>query len=735
MRMSFLAELKRRNVFRVGIAYAVAAWVLLQVLDVVGEILELPAWGGKLILAIIVAGFFVTLFVAWAFELTPEGIKRESQVDRSQSITSHTSRKLDRVIIGFLLIAVVILLGDRFILNPAIQEATKTADQASQQRAAEDLDAARISFSKSIAVLPLVNLSALAENAFFVGGLHDEILNHLSRVEGLQVVSRTSVMPYFDTDKSLHTIGKELGADYVVEGSVRRIANHVRVIVQLIEASSDRHLWANNFDRELQDEFAAQSTVAEEIARSIQRELLPNSVGAVGGLPTDSVKAYDLYTRAQSIFRTEVESESTFRRQRELLEQAVAEDPAFVEAWGMLNEVLDHSIRSLLMRGWFVPEGADPDEVQDELAAASKRALDRAVSLDPDNFWTLLARHHNPLSENNPGWVEEAEAVVDRMVREYPDQALGWLALGWGGHYRGDNELADSAFLKAIELDPFHAYVVYSSLWYFRNVGNQEMVDVLFERLAKIAPEKGEETRLSEAGVDTRLFNLVQAFWQTPDERLIDRHGEILFDTDARFASSISEVHHAVDHWAMRNDPDRILALQDRLEMPASPSFLDVLWFNRLALVMATLHLERGERESAEYFARMVLATEPLPQAKFPGTVVSNHAFYSGACTVLGDQDCARRWAEEALENAGDEDFWSNFSAYLAVSTVDLERAVRLILGEKARNPRWLGTDIIATFQIANRHLLRNPDMIAFYRGEGKWMDYLSKRMPEYAAD
>jgi hypothetical protein len=159
MHMRFVAELKRRNVFRVGIAYAVTAWVLLQVLDVVGEILELPAWGGKLILAIIVAGFFVTLFVAWAFELTPEGIKRESEVKRSESVTTQTGRKLDRVIIGFLVIAVVILLGDRLIRIPSIQEATKPGERASQTSAAEDLDAARNSLGKSIAVLPLVNNS------------------------------------------------------------------------------------------------------------------------------------------------------------------------------------------------------------------------------------------------------------------------------------------------------------------------------------------------------------------------------------------------------------------------------------------------------------------------------------------------------------------------------------------------------------------------------------------------
>jgi TolB-like protein len=653
--MSFLAELKRRNVFRVGIAYAVAAWVLLQVLDVVGEILELPAWGGKLILAIIVAGFFVTLFVAWAFELTPEGIKRESEVERNSSITTQRGRKIDRVIIGFLVIAVVILIGDRLIRIPATHEATEPGDRASQTIVAQDLDAAGDSLGKSIAVLPLVNLSTLAENAFFVGGLHDEILNHLSRIDGLQVVSRTSVMHYLDTDKSLRVIGKELDAEYMVEGSVRRIDDHVRVIVQLIEASSDRHLWANNFDRELEDELGTQSAVAEEIARSIQRELLPDSAGAVSGLPTDSVKAYDLYTRAQNKFRTEVESESNFRGQRELLEQAVTEDPEFVEAWGMLNEVLDHSLRSLQMSGWFVTEGVDADEVQDELAAASRHSLERAMSLDPDNFWTLLARHHDPLTYDDPRATEESEALIDRMVSEFPNQPLGWLALGWSKHAQGDMASADSAFRKAIELDPFHAGVVYSSLWYFRNTGNQEMVTTLYERLSEIAPKEGEHTRLSQTSVDTRLFNLVHAFWQTPDERLIDRHGEILFDPDARFVTPLSELFNQLEHWALRNEPDRILALEDRLELPESFGHLDLLRFNRLALTMAALHLEQGRRESAEFLARQVLATESLPQAKFSMTQVTNHSLYAGACAILDEHNCAVRWAEQALENAEGE--------------------------------------------------------------------------------
>jgi tetratricopeptide (TPR) repeat protein len=455
----------------------------------------------------------------------------------------------------------------------------------------------------------------------------------------------------------------------------------------------------------------------------------------VSGLPTDNIKAYDLFTRAQNIARTQAESEATFRRQRELLEQAVAEDPEFVEAWGMLNEVLDHSIRSMLMTGWFVSEGEDQDAVQDEMAAAAKHSLERAVSLDPDNFWTLLARHHDPLEEYRPEFNAQSRVLVDQMVREYPEQALGWLALGWSYHFSDGFEMADSAFQKAIELDPFHAGIVYSSLHYFRSSGNQEMVDMLFDRLAQIAPQDGALTRLSDAGVDTRLWNLLQAFFQSPDDHLIDRHGEILFDPDSRFVSPFSQLRHEADYWAIRDDPDKILALPDRLEQSISSNFMDVAHFNFLSVTAATIHFERGELENARSLARKVLATESTPQARFPGTVVGNYSAYARACALIGDQDCARDWAEKAMEKARGKDFWPRFGGYMALSWVDVDRAVQLIIGEKTADPRWLGTDIIATFQIINRHVLRHPDMIDFYRQEGKWIDYLSKSMPEYAED
>lgn len=184
----------------------------------------------------------------------------------------------------------------------------------------------------SVAVMPFVNMSSHEENEYFAGGIHEDVLTNLSRIRDLQVKSRTSMLKYAASEMSLSEIGKEMQVDYLVEGSVRRIGNHVRVTVQLIDASNDNHLWANNYERELVNVFATQSALAREISNSLHMQIQPESVEELEGMPTASVKAYDLYIRAASIEKTEGETEENMIRRRAMLEQAVAEDPDFVEA-------------------------------------------------------------------------------------------------------------------------------------------------------------------------------------------------------------------------------------------------------------------------------------------------------------------------------------------------------------------------------------------------------------------
>jgi TolB-like protein len=237
-------------VFRVGIAYVLAAWVLLQIVDFSLEVIAAPDWILQVFVMAALVAFPVFLIFAWVFEMTPEGIKRESEIDRSQSTTPHTGRKLDRAIIAFLTLAVVILLVDKFI-DPQRQE-TVTSPlpsivEVKEIKAAEagaPVEEPALSNGRSVAVLPFVNMSADAEQEYFSDGISEELLNVLARVEGLRVPSRTSSFTFKGSDKKVTEIGRELKVDHVLEGSVRKSGNRIRVTAQLIDVNSDTHLWS-----------------------------------------------------------------------------------------------------------------------------------------------------------------------------------------------------------------------------------------------------------------------------------------------------------------------------------------------------------------------------------------------------------------------------------------------------------------------------------------------------------
>ena len=480
--MKLINELRRRNVFRVGAAYVLLGWVVIQVTDTVSPALNLPDWTLSFVTWIGIVGFPFALFFAWAYELTPDGIKREADVERADSATKATGRKLDVVLIALLAITIGLIAWDTF--SDAQDEATQAGDAPSDAVVA---DGTQLS-SESVAVLPLVNMSAATDNAFFAGGVHEEILTNLSRIEGLRVVSRTTVLRYTNSDLSVKDIGRELNARYIVEGSVRRIENHVRITVQLIDAVEDAHLWARNYDRELVDVFAIQSEVARQITNSLHLEIMPETVGALDNMPTRSVRAYDLYLKAKSIDRSEYQSESTLRRQRELLEAAVEDDPDFVEAWGFLNEVLDDIARTIIQNGWFGDTNTERGRIFEEVRSAAKRALDKAVALDPDNVETLLALGSDFVNEQeDTGYRTGRKTYIDRAIELEPDNAYAWYVLAWWHRIEGNSEPATADFLKALELDPFHARIVTGSLEHFRSMGDQEMTNRLFERLAQIA--------------------------------------------------------------------------------------------------------------------------------------------------------------------------------------------------------------------------------------------------------
>ena len=311
--MSFFDELGRRNVFRVGSAYAVIAWIIAQVAGLALDGFEAPAWALKLILVLLALGFPLALFFAWAYELTPEGLKRERDVDRSYSISKRTGQRLNHLIIILLLTACGVLLVDRFVLS-----------QGSVTGSAE----------VTIAVLPFENRSSLEEDDYFVQGIHDDLLTRLSRIRNWRVISRTSVEGIATENRSIPKIAKELGATHIVEGSVQRSSDSIRVIIQLIDAGSDSHVWAPDpYDRELTAEnvFRIQSEIATSIAGSLKTVLSVDDRDRVSAIGTYSLEAYDKYL--QGLERLWERNESSVNEAVNLFRETVEMDENFAAAW------------------------------------------------------------------------------------------------------------------------------------------------------------------------------------------------------------------------------------------------------------------------------------------------------------------------------------------------------------------------------------------------------------------
>ena len=265
--MSFFEELKRRNVFRVGIAYVVSAWLILQLTDIILNNVEAPPWAFWLVLVILGIGLIFALVFSWVFEMTPEGLKLEREVDRSTSITPQTGQKLNRLITGVLALAVVYFVIDKFVVHDheAAPREGIAAETEAGQHTTEAPPPATANNEKSIAVLPFVNMSEDASNEYFSDGVSEEILNALARVRELKVAGRTSSFAFKGQSQDLRTIAETLGVEHILEGSVRKSGDTVRITAQLVKADDGFHLWSQTYDRKLDDVFAIQSEIASQV--------------------------------------------------------------------------------------------------------------------------------------------------------------------------------------------------------------------------------------------------------------------------------------------------------------------------------------------------------------------------------------------------------------------------------------------------------------------------------------
>jgi TolB-like protein/Flp pilus assembly protein TadD len=427
---NFFAELKRRNVYKVAIAYAVVAWLLMQVASQIFPFFEIPNWAVRLVVLLLVIGFPVALILAWAFELTPEGIKRTEDVDLSPTLTRKTGRKLDFFIIAVLLLVIAILLFQR--LHPNVSPTVSS------------------SLDKSVAVLPFENLSRDPDNAFFTDGVQDEILTDLAKIADLKVISRTSVMQYKNVStRNLQEIAHALKVAHVLEGSVQRSANRVRVSAQLIDARNDTHVWAEKYDRELADVFAIQSEIAQKIADQLQAKLSPKEKAAIEERPTKDLAAYDLYLRAKELIydgyvNPSRRSEDYFRAVQ-LLDQAIALDPAFLLAHCQLAYVHDGIY-------WY---DFDHGETRLALAETSVRA---AARLQPDSGETHLAQaiHFYWGYRDYDG----AQKELANAQAALPNNARIFQFLGLIDRRQGHWDDAIRNLERALDLDPRNVDVI-----------------------------------------------------------------------------------------------------------------------------------------------------------------------------------------------------------------------------------------------------------------------------------
>lgn len=378
--MTFFAELKRRNVVRVGVAYAVVGWILAQIAEFAFENFGAPDWVLKSVVVIILLGLPLALFFAWAFEITPEGVKREKEVDRSQSVTRSTGRKLDFVIIAALVIAVGYFLWERqsYVAMPAEPVATNVVGDAELAGAASDdeEDAHR----RSIAVLPFVNMSSDEEQEWFSDGLTEEILNALARTPDLLVAARTSSFKFKNSAEDVPTIAQSLGVAHVLEGSVRRGGDQLRVTAQLIRASDGFHLWSQTYDRDPQDVIAIQEEIAINIATALETAMDPEALAKMVSSGTSSVAAYNSYLQGLAYGASTLSTGDayTFLGARDSFERAIELDPQFSLAYWKLADFWEVQLTSTNIVAGIV------EMPFDEMVARFDQAIDKAIATERD---------------------------------------------------------------------------------------------------------------------------------------------------------------------------------------------------------------------------------------------------------------------------------------------------------------------------------------------------------------
>ncbi|GAB5410301.1 MAG: hypothetical protein BalsKO_26660 [Balneolaceae bacterium] len=456
---NFIQELKRRNVFKVAAAYGIASWLLAQIANVLEEALELPAWFDAITVSALLIGFPIAIIFAWAFELTPDGIKKSREVNITESVTSSTGKKLNGIIITILSMAVIFLLVERVFFAEAafIENQSELADIE----------------TTSIAVLPFVNMSGDEENEYFSDGLSEELLNALAKVEDMKVAGRTSSFKFKGQNEDLKIVGDQLGVNHILEGSVRKAGGRVRITAQLIKVDDGFHMWSETFDRELSatNVFEIQEEISRKVLSELKVRLLPEEDQALDNIPTQDIEAYQAYLKGNQLLinRNYAEIEAAIA----LYEDALRIDPSFAEAYGQL--ALAYNAQAYY--------GNIP---RDEYLENIKSNAERALSMNENSpaAHAALGLYYQDIND-----FQKAEEQFKRSLEQNPNfvDAYNWL----GNLYQdlGDRTNQFRLYEEGYEIDPLNPLAIYNRIRVSVENEDYEEMEFFMDKNIRINPD------------------------------------------------------------------------------------------------------------------------------------------------------------------------------------------------------------------------------------------------------
>jgi adenylate cyclase len=478
--MSFLAELRRRNVIRMAGLYLVGAWLIVQVAGTILPMFDAPDWVARTIVVLLAIGFIPALVISWVFELTPDGLRREDEIapaDPTDSNTPNTAQRMNRMIMVVMALALGYFAFDKFLLAPGRESAHAQAVLASTQPNASASDAAdptKAVQANSIAVMPFVNMSSDKDQEYFSDGMTEEILNALANVPNLAVTARTSVFSLKGQNKDVREIGKLLGVAYVLEGSVRKAGDELRITAQLVRADSGFHLWSESYDRKLEKVFDLQAELAGAIAKALE---LPLGLGGDAALVRErsaDPEAYALYLQARAAYRARGDG---VKKSIELYRAALKRDPEFAPAWAGLAS-------SLAVLPWYIP-GAE--------------------------------------RVNTPDFMREAEQAGKQALAQSPNLPQGHIALGMVYTFQWRWALAGQSFKRAMELAPNDVELNYQYADWLSAVGRSEEALAAANKAVALDPLvpiflNGQANMLSRLGREDEAIDVRQAAYALAPE-------------------------------------------------------------------------------------------------------------------------------------------------------------------------------------------------------------------------